>query len=517
MVIKASEAEVSIALLEDKRLVELNRSKPEQKFSVGDIYLARVKKTMPSLNAAFVDVGYEKDAFLHYLDLGPQFSTLSNYLGQVKSKRGKPLSVSKFRRSKDINKFGKINEVLKAGNTVLVQIAKEPISTKGPRLTSEISIAGRNIVLIPFADKISISSKISSQEERDRLKNLMVSIRPKNYGIIVRTVAENKKVAELDAELRSLVRRFENAFENLSHQKLPQIFLQEQSRATSVIRDHLNGNFENIFIDQHEVYQEIKDYISDVAPEKEKIVKLYSGRQSIFEKFEIERQIKASFGNTVSFKQGSYLIIEHTEALHVIDVNSGNRSKSGIDQETNATEVNLAATDEIARQLRLRDMGGIIVVDFIDMHKAENKQKVYERMKEVMSRDRTKHNILPLSKFGLMQITRQRVRPEMHIETAEKCPTCKGSGKVQPAILFTDELKTEIAATLEQYKLNRITIQVHPYVAAYLKQGVRPLYKKWGRELNCKIRVAAVESSTYLEYRLLDKNGEEVTVKSARD
>lgn len=516
LIIKASEEEVSIALLEDKRLVELNRSKPEQKFSVGDIYLARVKKIMPSLNAAFINVGYEKDAFLHYLDLGPQFSTLGKYLTQALNRKVKYVSVAKFKREKDINKHGKINEVLKAGNIVLVQVAKEPISTKGPRLTSEISIAGRNLVLMPFSDKVSISSKIESHEERERLRNLITSIKPKNFGVIVRTVAENSKVAELDTELRTLVKKFEGAFENVDIKRLPQLVQEEQSRAISVIRDHLNGNFENIFIDNSDVYEEVKQYIADVAPEKERIVKHYKGPGSVFEKFEIERQIKSSFGSTVSFKQGAYLIIEHTEALHVIDVNSGNRAKSGLDQESNATEVNIAAADEIARQLRLRDMGGIIVVDFIDMHKSDNKQKLYNHMKEVMARDKTKHNILPLSKFGLMQITRQRVRPEMHVETAETCPTCKGSGKIQPAILLEDNIKLELNALIEARKLRDITLQVHPFFAAYLTKGYKSILKKWRKEMKCKIRVEALDSMTYLDYKVLDENGE-VELKKAVD
>ena len=510
LIIKASDTEVSIALLEDKRLVELNRSRPEQKFSVGDIYLARVKKVMPSLNAAFINVGYEKDAFLHYLDLGPQFSTLGKYVTQSLGKKGRTISVSKFRREKDINKHGKINEVLKAGQHVLVQVAKEPISTKGPRLTSEISIAGRNLVLMPFSDKVSISSKIESSAERDRLRNLITSIRPKNYGVIVRTVAERTMVAELDSELRGLVEKFEGAFENINIRNLPQLVQEERSRAISVIRDHLNGNFENIFIDNNEVYLEVKQYIGEVAPEKEKIVKLYKGNQSIYEKFEIERQIKATFGNTVSFKQGAYLIIEHTEALHVIDVNSGNRAKSGLDQESNATEVNIAAADEIGRQLRLRDMGGIIVVDFIDMHKAENKQKLFNHMKDVMARDKTKHNILPLSKFGIMQITRQRVRPEMHVDTTETCPTCNGTGKIQPAILLEDHLKLELENMVKTNKLKKVTLQVHPFFAAYLEKGFKSIIKKWRREMKCKINLMGLDSCTYLEYVILDENGTEL-------
>ncbi len=516
LIINASEKEVSIALLEEKKLVELNRSKTEQKFSVGDIYLARVKKTMPSLNAAFINVGYEKDAFLHYLDLGPQFSSLQKFLNIAASKKGKPIPVAKFHREKDINKHGKINEVLKAGNLILVQIAKEPISTKGPRLSSEISIAGRNLVLIPFADKISVSSKISSQEERDRLKNLMVSIKPKNYGVIVRTAAEDKKVAQLDAELRSLQKKFEKAFERLDTRNLPNIVLAEQSRTTAVIRDHLNGDFENIFIDDDAVYQEIKEYISDVAPEKERIVKYYGSRQPIFDRFGIHKQIKASFGNAVSFKHGSYLVIEHTEALHVIDVNSGNRNKSGVDQETNALEVNTAACEEIARQLRLRDMGGIIVVDFIDMHKNDNRQKVFDAMKKEMAKDRTKHNILPLSKFGLMQITRQRVRPEMHVETDESCPTCGGTGKVRAPLLFPDRLKAELTALIEQEDLKKLNLHVHPFIESYLNKGIRSPARRWSKELGCRIKVYPNASFTYFEYKVLDKNEEEVTRKAKK-
>ena len=498
LVINSANERVSIALLEDGKLVELNESSLKQQFSVGDIYLARVKKIMAGLNAAFIDVGYEKDAFLHYLDLGPQFSSMNKYMGQAISKKGRPMPISKFKRLPDINKHGKINEILKQGQYILVQIAKEPISTKGPRLSSEISIAGRNIVLMPFSDKISISSKISSQEEKDRLKNLLQAIRPQNFGIIVRTVAEGKKVAELDSELRSLVKKWEKAFEQLSIKNLPKLVISELSRESAVVRDHMNGNFDGIHISDEKVFGEIKDYIREVAPEKEKIVKLYTGNDPIFDKMGVVKQIKASFGKTVSFKQGAYLIIEHTEALHVIDVNSGNRSRSSSDQETNAVEVNLSAADEVARQLRLRDMGGIIVVDFIDMHKHEHKQQLFDRMKEAMSLDKTKHNILPLSKFGLMQITRQRVRPEMHIETEENCPTCAGSGKAQPAILFPEMVKNELSTLIQEQQLSKVTLKLHPFIATFLKKGFNSEERKWRKELGCKISIQASESLHFM-------------------
>ena len=510
LVIDASSSEIAIALLENKKLLELNKEKTDTKFTVGDIYLGKVKKIMTGLNAAFVDVGYEKDAFLHYLDLGPQFGSLIKYLNIAQSRKGKMIPISKFNRDSDINKEGKITETLKVGQTVIVQIAKEPISTKGPRLGSEISLAGRNIVLMPFADKVSISSKIEPQEEKDRLKNLLLSIKPKNYGVIVRTAAEGKKVAELDGELRGLVERWENAFENLKA-GVPRLLIGEINRTSAILRDMLNGNFENIVVNEENIYREIRQYIQEIAPEKSKIVKLYKGPDPIFDKFGIERQIKSLFGKTVSFKSGAYLIIEHTEALHVIDVNSGNRSKSDSDQESNALDVNLAAAEEIARQLRLRDMGGIIVIDFIDMHSNEHKQMLFEKMKEFMANDRAKNHILPLSKFGLMQITRQRVRPEMHIETNETCPSCLGTGKVESTLLYTDTIKTQLKLILSKYHLKQINLRTHPFIAAYLNKGLfNSTSKSWSKELKCKIIVTPSLSNNLLEFKVFDKHGDEV-------
>lgn len=514
LVIDASPSEISIALLEDKSLIELNKEKTDTKFSVGDIYLGKVKKIMPGLNAAFVDVGYEKDAFLHYLDLGPQFNSLNKYLNLAISRKTKNIPFSKFRKEPDINKEGKINEVLNQGQTIIVQIAKEPISTKGPRLASEISIPGRNLVLIPFSDKVSISSKISSSEEKDRLKNLLMSIKPKNYGIIIRTAAEGKKVAELDSELRSLIARWEAIFEKVKGAKVPKLIHGELNRTTAILRDMLNGQFDGIYVNDEATTHELKQFISEIAPEKSNILRHYRSNVPIFEKFGIERQIRSLFGKTVSFKSGAYLIIEHTEALHVIDVNSGNRSKSDTDQETNALDVNLAAADEIARQLRLRDMGGIIVVDFIDMHTNEHKQMVYERMKQAMSKDRTKNHILPLSKFGLMQITRQRVRPEMHIETRENCPTCLGTGKVESTVLFTETIKENLRRLIEKYNLKYLSLVTHPFVAAYINRGfLKSLRHQWSKELKCKIKVSSQVSVNMLEYKVFDKNGDEVLLE----
>jgi ribonuclease G len=511
LIIDVGDSDVSLALLEDKQLIELNKEKRNVKFSVGDIYLGKVKKIMPGLNAAFINVGYERDAFLHYLDLGAQFRTQNKYYLTALQKQGKVVPVHKFKPEPDIDKDGKITDVLTTGQTVIVQITKEPISTKGPRLASEISLAGRNLVLMPYSDKVSISSKIESVEEKNRLKALVQSIKPRNYGVIVRTVAEGKKVALLDAELKELVQKWESAFLSAKKEiKSPKLFIGEMNRTSTILRDILNVTFNSIHINEPTLAEDIKMYIREIAPEKEKIVKFYKGTLPIFDYFGVNKQIKGLFGKTVSFKHGAYLIIEHTEALHVIDVNSGNRSRQGNNQESNALEVNLEAATEIARQLRLRDMGGIIVVDFIDMQTQENKQLLYDKVKEAMANDRTKHNILPLTKFGLMQITRQRVRPEMNITTNEKCPSCQGTGETKPTILFTDELERGLSFIVDKIKTRKVILNVHPFVASYLKKGLIPIFRKWNLKYKLSIKIQAVTSYHMLEYHFYDHFNNEI-------
>ena len=477
LVVDVQPKEVSIAVLEDKNLVELQKEARNVSFAVGDIYLGKVKKLMPGLNAAFIDVGYKKDAFLHYLDLGPNFNTqqkfLKQALGEQKGDKKIP-TISKMQLLPEIEKDGSISNVLKVGQEVLVQIAKEPISTKGPRLTSELSFAGRYIVLIPFADKVSVSTKIKSSEERARLRQLIQSIKPKNFSVIVRTSSEGKRVAELDHELKTLLKRWEENIPKITKVKAPALIYEETARAVALLRDIFNPSFQNIYVNDADIYHNIRDYVSLIAPGREEIVQRYTGELPIFDNFAITKQIKSLFGRTVTYKSGAYLIIEHTEAMHVIDVNSGNRSKGSDAQEKTAIDVNTAAADEIARQLRLRDMGGIIVVDFIDMAEAANRQKLFEHMTKAMANDRAKHNILPLSKFGLMQITRQRVRPAMDVDTSEACPTCFGTGTIKPSILFTDSLEGKIDCLVNKHNVKKFALHVHPYVAAFIKSGRFP-------------------------------------------
>ncbi|MDE6484443.1 MAG: Rne/Rng family ribonuclease [Duncaniella sp.] len=517
LIVDVQPGEVSIALTEDSRLVSLQKESRNIAYAVGDIYLAKVKKLMPGLNAAFVNVGYEKDAFLHYLDLGSQFSTYSAFLKEALGDKSSHSSVSRMKRLPDINKQGTITEALQPGQELLVQIVKEPISSKGPRLTTEITFTGRYMVLIPFGDKISISQKIKSTEEKVRLRQLIESIKPKNFGVIIRTSAEGKRVAELNNELKTLLNCWEQTVAKARKSTAPALVFEEESRIVGMLRDVFSPTYESIHVNDQEIYDQIVKYVSLIAPERKDIVKLYSDPHPIFDHFGITRQIKSSFGKTVSFKSGAYIIIEHTEALHVIDVNSGNRSKAAPDQESNALEVNLRAADEIARQLRLRDMGGIIVIDFIDMNKAEHRQKLYDHMREIMANDRARHNILPLSKFGLMQITRQRVRPALDIVTSEECPSCFGKGHVQPSLLFTDTLLEKIEYLTNHLKIKGFTMYVHPFVDAYLKKGLISTYLKWRMTYGFHFSILPDQSLAYLQYKVLDSNRNEIDLQEEKD
>jgi ribonuclease G len=510
--INATGSDIIIAQLEDRRLVELTREKSNNNFAVGDIYLGRVKKVMPGLNAAFVDVGYEKDAFLHYLDLGPQVQSQIKFVNQGLAAKLSSPSLEHFQLEQDIRKDGKIGNVLQSNQTILVQIAKEPISTKGPRISSEISLAGRYLVLVPFSDKISVSQKLRDAEERNRLKRLIQSIRPKGFGVIIRTVAQNKKVAELDQDLAELVQRWETLVNNLPTAQPKNKVLGEIKRTSALLRDVLNDSYSNIVVDDPTIYGEVRNYIHQIAPEKEKIVRLHKSKTLIFEEAGIDRQIKSSFGQNVSLRSGAYLIVQHTEAMHVIDVNSGHRSRSDNDQETNALDTNMEAAVEIARQLRLRDMGGIIVIDFIDLHSPVNRKTLFDKLKEAMSADRAKHTILPPSKFGLIQITRQRVRPEMVIETLEKCPACGGTGEVQSSMLIADEIENNLRYILKELNEKSVQLWANPYIAAYLKQGFPSIRLKWLFEHKTWIRVKAMHSYHFLEYHFLNKLEEEIKI-----
>lgn len=509
LIIRSSSTSVDFALLKDGKLIELHKDEEDNQFNVGDVFVAKIRKTVQGLNAAFVNVGYEKDAFLHYHDLGPQLPTLLQFVKRVSTGKLKEYSLKDFNKEKDIDKNGKIADAVKSNQPLLVQVVKEPISTKGPRISSELSIAGRYVVLVPFSDRVSISQKIESKDEKTRLKRLVMSIRPKGFGVIVRTVAEGKLVAELDRDLQNLVDRWNVMCKKLHNASLPSKVLGEMNRASSILRDIFNDTFSGICVDDETLYYQLKEYLQEIAPEKENIVKLYQNSVPIFEKFGIERQIKTSFGKTVTMSRGAYLVVEHTEALHVIDVNSGNRSNKAKSQEETALEVNMIAASEIARQLRLRDMGGIIVIDFIDMGKAENRKKLFSLLKNEMSDDRAKHKILPPSKFGLIQITRQRVRPEMNIKTREVDPN--GNGEIEAPIGVVNRIQTDLIRIFknkDEYK--KITLHTHPFIAAFLTKGFPSVRSKWFLEYKKWVKIMPRDAYTYLEYRFTDKDGKEI-------
>ena len=510
LVISSDVSEVKIVLLEDKQLVELHKEQKNNNISVGDVYMGRIKKILPGLNSAFVDIGCRKDAFLHYLDLGPQIKSLKKYTKFAEEGNHAQSNMDAFTLEKDIEKSGKISDFLSVGDRIPVQIAKEPINTKGPRITSDISFAGRYLVLVPFSNRISVSQKIKSSEERRRLKLLIQSIKPNNFGVIIRTVAEGKKVAELDADLKTLLNKWHSMTHVIGSSNGPTKLISELDRTSVVLRDILNESFNGIYIDDSNLYEEIKSFISTIAPQKSDIVKLYKGKEPIFTEFGVNKQMAGLFGRIVTIRNGVYLIIEHTEAMHVIDVNSGQRVSKENSQEENALSVNLEAAAEIARQLRLRDMGGIIIVDFIDMQEAAHRKELYNKLKEEMSKDRARHTILPASKFGLIQITRQRVRPENEVTVQEKCPTCNGTGKIRSSYLIIDEIENNMRYLLLDQNEDKITVQVHPFLYAYLNKGLFSIKRKWKWKYNRKIDIKEVKSFHITQYNFLNKNGEEI-------
>ena len=513
IIVDVTSKEVSIAVMEDNVLVEFHKEARNESYAVGDIYLAKVKKLLPGLNAAFIDVGYKKEGFLHYQDLGAGYATQQKFIKRLLSGDKKNAVFSKMQILPELNKDGKIADVLDAGEELLVQVTKEPISTKGPRLTSELSFAGRYLVLIPFSDKVSVSTKIKSNEERARLRQLIQSVKSKNFGVIVRTSAEGKRVAELDHELKALQKRFDDNITKVTKVKTPSLFYEETSRVVALLRDVLNPTFAHIYINDTNIYNNVLDYVTLISPGQKDIVKHYTGELPVFDHFGVTKQVKSSLARTVTFKNGAYLIIEHTEAMHVIDINSGNRSnKNGAEPEEASYNVNIAAADELARQLRLRDMGGIIVVDFIDMTDQTNRQKLLDHMMTVMSRDRARHNILPLSKFGLMQITRQRVRPVLDIDTSEKCPTCMGSGYSKPSILFTDTLEEKLTNLTTVQNIKKFRLHVHPYVYAYISKGLASILMRWKWKYSRSMKIIPDQSLGFLEYKFYDADNNEFEI-----
>ncbi len=504
LIVNVNPTEITIAMCEDKVLVELNKEQCQTGFAVGDIYLGRVRKIMPGLNAAFVNIGHEKDAFIHYLDLGGQFPQLQKLVDSHQpGKRG--LKVEGIKLEEPIDKNGKIGSHLQVGLQVMVQVAKEAISTKGPRLTADISLAGRNVVLVPFSSKIFLSQKIRANDEKRRLKRIASGVLPENFGVIIRTAAMEARDEEIENDILTQIDRWHKCVAAIRKSAAPAQLMSEMSRANTIIRDSLNGSFSQIVVNDEEMFKEIKGYVHEIDPSMEQIVKLYKGQVPIFDNFDISKQIKSLFAKYVSLKRGAYLIIEHTEAMNVIDVNSGNRTKAEDNQEQTAMDVNLAAAKEIARQLRLRDLGGIVIIDFIDLHKAQNRQALFDEMVQLMSTDKAKHTVLPLTKFGLMQITRQRVRPVAVENVSDVCPTCHGSGKVEPTVLLDKKIENQISYRTLARKQKFIKLVVSPYVASYLRRGFISLRRRWEWKYKVRIQIVEDQSQSIIDVHYHDR------------
>lgn len=502
---------VQLALLEDKRLVELHKEQPGGQYAVGDIYFGKIKKIMQGLNAAFIDLGGDKEGFMHYLDLGPSYNSVCKYLKLAMNGDKGAATLANFKVEPVLQKVGNFDDVLTVGQPIVVQVTKEPISTKGPKVTGDLSLAGHYLVLEPFSNKVNISQKIRSKEERDRLKRLVQSIRPQNFGIIVRTVAEGRSVAELDADLRQLMESWRSMTEKLKRVSSPGKIHAELDTTSAVIRDVLTDEFNSIYVDNELLYNEVRSLIKIMQPGAEDIVKHYKLETPIFEQFGVQRDIRRAFGRIVTIRSGVYLYIEHTEAMHVIDVNSGNHIKAGSGQEDTALQVNIESGKEIARQLRLRDMGGIVIIDFIDMDKAENRKKLFDVMQEEMRRDKARHTILPLSKFGLMQITRQRVRPAMEVDVQEKCPMCDGTGHIKQSLVVVDEIEASLRHLATVQREKHLVLTTHPYIQAYLTKGwLRSLSHRWMRQYHVRLDVCMSEQMGLLEFKFAHPGGDEI-------
>lgn len=508
LIINSQKKKNEIALLEDGKLIQYDTTEGLPPFTCGDIILAKVSKLQPSLNACFVATGNGKDGFLHYPDLGPDVRSVNKYLRKVLRTRTDeeipPITIDEPM----IDKHGQMEGVMERNQIVLVQVTKEPIKTKGPRLSTELSFAGRYIVLIPFADKISISQKIRSNAEKKRLKRAVESVKPEGFGVIVRTVAQDRNMADFDADMKDLVQKWEETIRQVrktsrSLNHLPKRVFNEDNRMFTMIRDTMNDNY-SIFVNNKETFHDVRDYVGIISPKKDDSsapkVSHYRGMMPIFEKFRVDRQIQALFRKNaiISGSGGAYLVIEHTEALHSIDVNSGSKYVKG-NQEENALRVNKHAAQEIARQLRLRDLGGIIVIDFVDMRNRDNKKQLYEYMKECMKSDPAKHKILSLSLFGLMQITRQRVRPEQSVAVARLDHENVSIDQ------FKDKLEDEIRMIVKQKKVKNLNLHLNPLVHSFLKKGFPSTILKWSIKYKCWIKAHRRHRYSLFDYSFKKK------------
>lgn len=474
IVINSTATQTRVAIVEDGLLADFFVDYPENRRTVGDIYLGKVARVLPGIKAAFIDIGMKHDAFLHFSDIGESTKQLQEIIGEEDSDVEEDEEDATIKTDvQNKNGSGSLRPQipkLQKGEQILVQITKEPVNNKGVRVSSSISLAGRFCVILPFDGKVGISKKISDFKERKRLRQIARGILPKNYGLIIRTVAKDQPESALRDDLNNLMKTWHEIEAAIKTEKPPALIYQDMNTTSSVIRDLFTPDITKVFIDSKKLYKQIKNYVSVVQPSLVDKIELFPSGGSIFESFKIEEQIKTLMSRKVPLPSGGYLIIEHTEAMVVVDVNSGRYAKSK-DQELNSLKTDLEAAREIARQLRLRDIGGIIVVDFIDLEEEKNKKKIFDELKKEFRRDRAKVSILPMSDFGLIQITRQRVRQNIMQTMKETCPYCLGSGLLTKHSHILYDLEDWLKKFKKTSKERSLILKCHPLFAARLREG----------------------------------------------
>ncbi len=491
-----------IAITEDGRLAELYVEAPEKERMVGDIYLGKVARVMPGIKAAFIDIGLKQDAFLHFSDIGSSFEEYSELIGEepeidegeegeegeeepvlaetltgpgttaapaATGTEAPPRRQGREHRGRR-DKLEHPEKYLQRGQEIIVQVTKEAMGKKGVRVTSEVSLPGRFLVLMPFDGKVGVSKRITNFREKRRLRNLVRGILPDGFGVIIRTVAEGKDEQSLKNDLDQLINTWREIEKAVKTEEPPALLYKDLATTPSVIRDLFTDDVSRVVVDSKKVYREIRAYVKWTQPSLLDKIELHRGREPIFDVYGIEKEISTAFSRKVWLKSGGYIVIDHTEAMVVIDVNSG-RYAAKKEQELNSLRTNLEAAREIVRQIRLRDLGGIIVIDFIDLEDERNKKKVYDELRREFRKDRAKVTVLPMTEFGLVQITRQRIRQSVLHAFSEPCPTCAGSGLVPSKSTILSHIERWIRRFKSETKEFRLILRVHPSIAAYLTEG----------------------------------------------
>lgn len=503
IIIHASGKQTRIALLENGELAQLFIESEENQRTVGNIYVARVHKVMSGIRAAFIDMGTPKDAFLHFSDAGDhlkEYVQMLNGRDAISKNVRKELDNTNFDNISNYEKQNWAGKILRPGQKLLVQIVKEPIGSKGPRISTDITVAGRFLVLIPMGEYIAVSRKINSYKERRRLKNIVGSMVPEGFGVIIRTVAKGKDKQAIEDDMRDVLKKWERILDRLETAKPPALLYKDLDMTESLVRDLFAKQYDRVLVDDPQMHKKIKSYVSQVAPQMVPNVELYKGREHIFDYMKVAKDVDSIFSPRVRMPSGGYLIFEQTEAMYVVDVNSGPYAAKE-KQEDNSLKTNLEAAREVAKQLRLRDIGGIIVVDFIDLRIDKNRKKIYDELKKEFKKDPAKTNVIGMSDFGLVQITRQRIRPSVVNSVSKVCPTCGGSGNVVTKNTIIADLDAWLSKFRTTTDYRAVDIYINPYLKAYLEKGLISIRRKWMFRYWLKITLVGDDTISLNEYK----------------